>query len=118
MKQGEFRETLRLLEANEGNYDMQAKFPAMKNFQFRIICQADDITNLETNDLRSHSTFGNFALETRVSWSKNAERVCADQIMLGANDTDFCVLLLATACLLAAWRAGFDIAPAGTFLIW
>jgi hypothetical protein len=36
-----------------------------------------------------------------VSWSKNVmeERDCPDQILLGSNDTDFCVLL-ALSCYL------------------
>lgn len=99
MKRNEFRKTLRLLEAQEGCYDMQSKMPSMLKFQFHIIARTDDITNLETNDLRSHDTFGNFALQVKVSWSKNVmeERECPDQILIGAADTDFCIVL-ALAC--------------------
>jgi hypothetical protein len=101
LKRAEFRKTLRVLEADEGNYELQSKVPAMLKFQFHIIARTDDITNLETNDLRSHVTFGTFALQTKVSWSKNVmeERECPDQILVGAADTDFCVIL-ALSCYL------------------
>jgi hypothetical protein len=56
---------------------------------------------LETNDLRSHDKFSDFALQTKVSWSKNVmeERECPDQILIGADDTDFCVLLGLVCCM-------------------
>jgi hypothetical protein len=68
---------------------MQSKFPAMLKTQFHII------------DLRSHDNFGDFALQTKVSWSKNVmeERECPDQILIGAADTDFCVLLGLVCCM-------------------
>jgi hypothetical protein len=73
---------------------------AMLKFQFHIIGRADHISNLETIDLRVHAQF-NFALQMAVSWSKNIlnEQNCPDQILLGAMDTDFC-LLLALGCYL------------------
>jgi hypothetical protein len=101
MKRSEFSKTLRILERAENNYELQAKVPTMIKFQFHIIGRTDDLTNLETNDLRSHPLFGTFALQTKVSWSKNVmeERSCPDQILIGAADTDFCVLL-ALGCYL------------------
>jgi hypothetical protein len=74
----------------------------MLKFQFHIIGQSDDICNLETKDIRSHDKFGDFALSRRkVSSSKKVmeEHDRPDQILLGSNDTDFCVLL-ALACWL------------------
>lgn len=101
IKRNEYRKTLRLLEAEGGNFEMKSKHPTMMKMQFHIIGRTDDITNLETLDLRSHDAFGTFALQTKVSWSKNVmeERECPDQILIGAADTDFCVLL-ALACYL------------------
>jgi hypothetical protein len=95
MKRNEYQKTMRILEAETGNYEKQSKYPTMLKIQFHIIGRTDDITNLETNDLRSHDKFGSFALQTKVSWSKNVmeERDCPDQIILGADDVDFCVLL-------------------------
>ena len=46
------------------------------------------------NELMVHELFP-FALRGRMRWSKNVleERHCPSQIILGANDPDFCVLL-------------------------
>jgi hypothetical protein len=84
-----------------GNYELQVKVPAMLKFQFHIIARTDNITNLDTGNLRSHNILGAFALQTKVSWSKNVmeEQSCPDQILLGAADTYFCILL-ALACYL------------------
>jgi hypothetical protein len=103
MKRPEYRKTLRLIESRDalGPCD-KIRFSTMLKFQFHIIGRSDDICNLETRDLRSHDKFGDFALSTKVSWSKNVleERDCPEQILLGSNDTDFCVLLGALACWL------------------
>jgi hypothetical protein len=62
---------------------------------------SQNLFNFMPNDLRSHDTFGEFALQTKLSWSKNVmeERACPDQLLIGAADTDFCILL-ALACYL------------------
>lgn len=90
----EFRMTLRMLESST-SMDKKAKYPTMLKTQFHIIGRADDICNLETNDLRSHPLFADFALSMKVSWSKNVmdERQCPDQLLVGAMDDDFCVLV-------------------------
>jgi hypothetical protein len=94
MKRAEFRKCLRLLEAERGNFLKCHPVTTMLKHQFHIIGRADDISNLETIDLRVHKQF-NFALQMAVSWSKNVldEQNCPDQILLGAMDTNFCVLL-------------------------
>jgi hypothetical protein len=101
MKRAEYREMMRILEAKYGNFEWQSKTPTMIKLQFHIIARTDDITNLEMNDLRSHDMSGEFALQTKVSWSKNVmeERTCPDQLLIGAADTDLCILL-AIACYL------------------
>jgi hypothetical protein len=101
IRRAEYRKTMCILEAKYGNFEWQSKTPTMLKFQFHIIARTDDITNLETNDhdLRSHDTFGEFALQTKVSWSKNVmeERACPDQLLIGAAGTNCCILL-ALAC--------------------
>jgi hypothetical protein len=86
---------MQMLEVKLGNYELQGKVPTMLKFQFHIIARTDDITNLETGDLRLHNKFGAFALQTKLSWSKNVmeERSFPDQILLGAAVTYFCILL-------------------------
>ena len=73
----------------------------MLKFQFHIIGCTDDIGNIKTEDMRQHDQFREFALNCKVSWSKNVmeEHDCPDQLMLGCNDCDFCVLL-SLACYL------------------
>ena len=68
----------------------------MKKVQFHIIGCADDVSNLETSDLRQHGKFKTHCPQTKVSWSKNVleEQECPDQILLDAMDADFCVLLM------------------------
>ena len=77
----------------------------MKKLQFAIIGRVDDISNLETRDLRGHGVH-NFSLITKVKWSKNVfeERCCPDQILLGSNDTDFCILL-SLSIYLESWMS-------------
>ena len=97
MTRAEFRMTLRILqESTTGilSYDKAAKYPTMLKLQFHIIARTDDVCNVETNDIRSHSQFP-FAGQLKVSWSKNVleERECPDQILIGAFDDDFCILI-------------------------
>jgi len=108
MKRPEFRKTLRLLEYRT-DFECASKYTAMAKLQFHIIGRSDDICNLETADIRSHDQFPDFALQMRVSWSKNVldERRCPDQLLLGAEDSDCCVLI-ALGCYLesAVTRTG------------
>jgi hypothetical protein len=88
-----------MLESKAGSYEHQEKIPTMLNFQFHIIARTDDITNIKTKELRSQDKFGTFALQTKVSSSKNVteERYWPDQILLGTADTNF-LFLLALVC--------------------
>jgi hypothetical protein len=67
----------------------------MLKLQFHRIAWMDDICNLESSDLQEHEKFGAIALQTQVAWSKNVnkERDCPPQIILGANNSDFCSLI-------------------------
>ena len=94
LKRPEFKKTLELL-SNDNNNVYRIKIPTMLKLQFHLIGRTDDICNMETKDLREHEEFPDFALQTKVAWSKNVneERDCPDQIILGANDPDFCSLI-------------------------
>jgi hypothetical protein len=101
-KRPEYRKTLRLLEQYpNGNLNCVLWIPCMLKLQFHIIGRADDISNVETMDIHHHDQFPAMALQMAVSWSKNVldERDCPDQILLGAMDTNFCVLI-ALGCYL------------------
>jgi len=70
------------------------RLPAFTKFQYNLIARNDDTANFETADLKAVPEFP-FALQCRMCWSKNIteERDAPDQILLGAMDPDFCVLL-------------------------
>jgi len=94
LTRAEFKKTLEMLRAARG-FANQYKVPTMLKLQFHLIARTDDISHLECAGLREHEKFGEFALQTQVAWSKNVreERDCPPQIILGANDPDFCCLL-------------------------
>jgi hypothetical protein len=77
----------------------------MKN-QYHLIARTDDIAHFKISDLYGHKDprFELLALQLKVRWSKAVldERSCPDQIILGANDPDFC-LLIALAVYLEHW---------------
>ena len=62
----------------------------MMRFQFQIIGRTDDISHIDTNDLNSHPQFPFCLME---------ERECPPQILIGANNSAFC-LLLSLGCYL------------------
>jgi hypothetical protein len=94
LKRSEFKLTLELLQ-NDRSFLYKHKIPTMLKLQFHIIARTDDICNMMMRDIREHEKYGEFALQTKVAWSKNVtdERQCPDQIILGCNDPDFCVLM-------------------------
>ena len=93
LRQIEFRKTMELFKRRP-DFNHHYKYPMMGLWQYHLIGRVDDVSNFKTADPRGHSEF-DFALKTRVRWSKNVleERQCPPQIMLGALDPDFCCLL-------------------------
>lgn len=104
LRMPEYRKTVELLTDTQNNvnyFDCASRLTAMLKLQFHIIARTDDICNLETADLKSHDKFSNTCLQLKVSWSKNVmeERQCPDQILIGSEDPDFCIIV-ALACFL------------------
>ena len=62
-------------------------------WQYNLIARIDDVAHFQVGDPKGHPDF-DFALRTKVRWSKNVhdERRCPDQILLGSMDFIFCVL--------------------------
>ena len=54
-----------------------------------------DICNMENWNLSENEEFPDFALQTKVAWSKNVneECNCCNQIIIGANNHEFCFLI-------------------------
>src|SRR5210317_1368118 len=63
-------------------------------WQYTLIGRNDDICHFETNDPKGHPKY-DFALMTKVRWSKNIseERNCPDQILFGSMDDCYCLLI-------------------------
>jgi hypothetical protein len=102
LKTPEFRLSQVILQRHE-DFDHRYRYTSMMRHQFHLICRADDVSNFETADVRAHPRF-DYCLEQRVQWSKNVmeERDCPPQILIGANDIQYCVLL-ALAVYLESW---------------
>ena len=71
------------------------RWSAMIKVSWNLIMRSDDVANHKLEDLQTHPSFRRIALQTKVRWSKNVmeERECPPQILLGAMDPEFCVLL-------------------------
>jgi hypothetical protein len=93
LRQGEFIKTLHLFRA-QTDWAHRRKYPMMALWQYHLIGRVDDVANFKVADPRGHGDY-DFALKTRVRWSKNVmeERQCPPQILLGSMDPLFCVLL-------------------------
>ena len=105
MTMAQFRAALKILE-DKKDFENTYRYTTMIKYQYHLITRCDDMANFLINDVRGHSDprFSSFALQTRVFWSKNVqeERDCPNQIFLGADDPDFC-LLLALGFYLELW---------------
>jgi len=87
----EYRKHIELLRAR-GDFVCMWKIPMQLAWQFSLVARGDDVVHLQILHLMPHEDY-NFAMKTKVTWSKNVcdERACAPQILLAAKDTDFCV---------------------------
>ena len=94
LKQAEFRKTLSLFRQDGNDWNHKFRYPMMALWQYHLIGRVDDVCNFKMNDPRGHGDF-DFCLKTQVRWSKNVmeERQCPPQILLGAMDPLFCLLL-------------------------
>ena len=69
--------------------------PAMLCFQFAMIGRLDDCTQMLLENLQVHDRFPSYALQARMSWSKNVrdERGAPFQMLVGSMLTVYCVLV-------------------------
>ena len=63
------------------------KYIAMCLWQYHLIGRSDDTAHFAMSNPKGHEGF-DFALKTKVQWSKNVrvEQRCTDQILLGSGD--------------------------------
>jgi hypothetical protein len=96
MKREEYHETMRLMEARD-NFEMQSKYPSMLKIQFHITARADDITNLETDDLRYSARLRSRQKCLGAKTLRRSARVLIIFLsVLLAHTAAFCSLLLVT----------------------
>jgi hypothetical protein len=93
LRQDEFLKTLELLK-HKPDINHRYRYPTMCLWKYHLIARSEDVCNFKTTDPRGHPHF-DFAIKTKVRWSKNVneERSCPDQILFGAMDPKFCILL-------------------------
>ena len=110
LEPAEFVSTLSIL--NESR-DLKKKYmvPTALRFQFHMVARLDDICRFEEVDLKPNPQFP-FTLYAKMCWSKNVleERDAPDQIVIGAMDAGYCILL-ALGIFLEVWNeceAGAD----------
>lgn len=110
----EFRLLLRIAERN-ASFALHLRLPTMAKFQVHLIARIDDTVNVNFSDLRVHPQY-EFALSVRLRWTKNCmeERDAPDQIILGAMDSDFCVIAALSVYLQYVFE--FTTASASSFL--
>ena len=94
LTQNEFMLMQRKLQ-RQPEWALNIKYRTMNIYQYHLIGRADDTCHFEVRDVRGHRTFSDFALQTKVRWSKNIcdKRRCLDQIILGTDDPSWCVLI-------------------------
>jgi hypothetical protein len=91
--QTEFLKSLELLRA-KGDFHARYGYVLIQLMQYHLIGRLDDICKFKVTNPSGHDRF-DFALKTKVTWSKNVRttRHCPDQILFGCMDPDFCVFL-------------------------
>ena len=95
----EFARMLNILCDNNEN-DLFRKYlvPSLTKFQFHMIGRIDDCCQFFANNLTAPSgtaAGAGFTLRARLAWSKNVgeERAAPNQILMGAMDPTYCVLI-------------------------
>jgi len=90
----EFEQQISILQSFA---DLKRKYmyPAMFKFQFHLIARIDDTVHVRKDSLKPCPQFQDIALSTQLRWSKNVneERDAPTQILLGAMDERYCILL-------------------------
>ena len=112
MEADEFEQVIRSFESSQ-EYNRRHKYTAMLKMAFHFIARGDDTAHLKKENIEISSEFP-WTLTAKFRWSKNVheERDCPKQIMLGADDPTYCVLL-ALAIFLESWieNGGGTVGP-------
>ena len=90
----EFRRVRSILKEEGETILWTYGIPAMNNYQVHMIGRIDDTTQFQVENLQAHDQFC-FCLKSKLAWSKNVheERDAPWQVIIGAMDVSFCVLV-------------------------
>ena len=92
-KQSEFVELIQTFCQSNNNVD-HFILPAYFILQYNLIAWVYDIANYKMEDLYPNSEY-DFILQSKMGWSKNVqeEQDALHQVLIGAMDPTYCVLL-------------------------
>ncbi|KAL7528434.1 hypothetical protein ACHAWF_002554 [Thalassiosira exigua] len=99
---GEFIQVLNILDSLD-TFDKKNRFPTMLKNVFHMLARGDDASHVFKETLKVSSQYP-WTLTAKFRWSKNVRehRNCPHQIVLGAMNSLYCVLL-ALAIFLKYW---------------
>ena len=94
MEKEEFEQVLEIGNNRQGIYNERFMAPTAMKFQFNMVARIDDTAHFQKEELKPNPRF-DFTLLAQMCWSKNVleERSAPDQILLGANNRTYCLLL-------------------------
>lgn len=94
-KRIDYSNTVTVARREATNTVQKFGLPALMAFQFSTIGRVDDCCTFLQENLKAHNLFPQMALKAKLCWLKNVvtEAVCPFQMILGANDVMYCVLL-------------------------
>jgi hypothetical protein len=101
-EKNEFDEVINILESSP-DAKRRYMYPAMFKFQFHFIARLDDTLHVRKDSIKVCDEF-DFTVTTQLRWAKNVhdERDAPRQIMLGAVNPRYCILL-ALGIFLEVW---------------
>jgi hypothetical protein len=90
----EYEHIIKTLEANE-DVEIRLFSSAIMRFQLSMIARIDDSAKLRVDNLKTNPQHIEFSILSKLCWSKNVqeERDAPDQILMGAMNKLYCVLI-------------------------
>ena len=93
-KELEFEEAVKRMKILE-DVEVRLFLSSIFVFQLHLIARIDDSAKLKHSEIKMNHQHPNFSILAKLCWSKNVneERDAPDQILIGAMDTSYCVIL-------------------------
>ena len=90
----EYEQVITRMKMNE-NVEARLFLSTIFIFQLCMIARIDDSAKLRHDDIKMNDQYPNFSILAKLCWSKNVseERDAPDQILIGAMNTCYCVIL-------------------------